>query len=162
MQAPDEEEMAAVCREVDALLQHDGTSLGMHHVEQAQAHIYTRLTQHRQDTQALAAQAAQHKPDLHAHEAKALLSSLSELEEHAARAEHSVGEITAEIRWLDMAKRNVSQSIVTLRRLQMLGASSYTNNDSKQHLPARAGMRRPTVPRGCIDLASAASAPRVL
>ncbi|KAL4402931.1 Vacuolar protein sorting-associated protein 53 [Malassezia pachydermatis] len=125
MQAPDEEEMAAVCREVDALLQHDGTSLGMHHVEQAQAHIYTRLTQHRQDTQALAAQAAQHKPDLHAHEAKALLSSLSELEEHAARAEHSVGEITAEIRWLDMAKRNVSQSIVTLRRLQMLVSSTF-------------------------------------
>lgn len=54
-----------------------------------------------------------------------LLAMLGSLEQHASGAEKSVGEITAEIRWLDTAKRNVGQSIVTLKRLQMLVRSTF-------------------------------------
>ena len=63
---------------------------------------------------------AQAERDRDAHDA-----TLARLETHASRAEASVGDITAEIRWLDTAKRNVAHSIVTLKRLQMLVNSTF-------------------------------------
>lgn len=112
-------------RQVDALLAgYDGDELSIAHVQRAQARIHTHLVHNRHDMRALASRNKLAAPDAHEQDAQALLTALADLEAHASRAEASVGEITAEIRWLDMAKRNVGLSIVTLRRLQMLVSSS--------------------------------------
>lgn len=113
--------MDSVAARVDALLAGgDGEALSMARVERAQARIHAQITHHRGETRRLLAETAHPTPNEHESDAQALLAALADLETHASRAEKSVGEITAEIRWLDMAKRNVGQSIVTLRRLQML------------------------------------------
>ena len=98
--------------------------LSIPHVQRAQSEIHAKLALNRQNTHALLATASHSVPDAHDQNAQELLTSLAHLEKHASRAEASVGEITAEIRWLDMAKRNVGLSIVTLRRLQMLVSST--------------------------------------
>lgn len=55
----------------------------------------------------------------------ALLARLARLQTHVRTAERYVGEITSDIRGLDIAKRNVATTIVALRRLQMLVSSVY-------------------------------------
>lgn len=117
--------MDSVAARVDALLAGgDGDGLSRAHVERAQARVHAQLTRHRDETRRLLSLTAHPLPNEHEHDAQALLAALADLETHASRAEKSVGEITAEIRWLDMAKRNVGHSIVTLRRLQMLVSST--------------------------------------
>ena len=117
--------MDSVAARVDALLAGgDGDGLSRAHVERAQARVHAQLTCHRDETRRLLSLTAHPLPNEHEHDAQALLAALADLEAHASRAEKSVGEITAEIRWLDMAKRNVGHSIVTLRRLQMLVSST--------------------------------------
>ncbi|WFD18657.1 Vacuolar protein sorting-associated protein 53 [Malassezia caprae] len=111
---------------VDRLLSEAG-GIEQAHLHSAQARIQAALAENRVRATELherlahgAAPAATHAPAAHA-----LLQALAQLEMHASRAEASVGEITADIRWLDMAKRHVAQSIVTLRRLQMLVRSTF-------------------------------------
>ena len=117
--------MDSVAARVDALLAGgDGDGLSRAHVERAQARVHAQLTRRRDETRRLLSLTAHPLPNEHEHDAQALLAALADLETHASRAEKSVGEITAEIRWLDMAKRNVGHSIVTLRRLQMLVSST--------------------------------------
>lgn len=117
--------MDSVAARVDALLAGgDGDGLSRAHVERAQARVHAQLTRHRDETRRLLSLTAHPLPNEHEHDAQALLAALADLETHASRAEKSVGEITAEIRWLDMAKRNVGHSIVALRRLQMLVSST--------------------------------------
>ena len=117
--------MDSVAARVDALLAGgDGDGLSRAHVERAQARVHAQLARRRDETRRLLSLTAHPLPNEHEHDAQALLAALADLETHASRAEKSVGEITAEIRWLDMAKRNVGHSIVTLRRLQMLVSST--------------------------------------
>ena len=117
--------MDSVAARVDALLAGgDGDGLSRAHVERAQARVHAQLTRRRDETRRLLSLTAHPLPNEHEHDAQALLAALADLETHASRAEKSVGEITAEIRWLDMAKRNVGHSIVALRRLQMLVSST--------------------------------------
>lgn len=111
---------------VDRLLAEAG-GIEQGHLQSAQARVHAALADNRARASELrerlahgAAPASGHEPAAHA-----LLQALTQLETHASRAEASVGEITADIRWLDMAKRHVAQSIVTLRRLQMLVRSTF-------------------------------------
>ena len=98
--------MDSVAARVDALLAGgDGDGLSRAHVERAQARVHAQLTRHRDETRRLLSLTAHPLPNEHEHDAQALLAALADLETHASRAEKSVGEITAEIRWLDMAKR---------------------------------------------------------
>ena len=115
-----------VAAHVDRLLAEAG-GIEQGHLQSAQARVHAALAENRAHATALrerlahgAAPSATHEPA-----ASALLQALATLETHASRAEASVGEITADIRWLDMAKRHVAQSIVTLRRLQMLVRSTF-------------------------------------
>ncbi|WFD22244.1 Vacuolar protein sorting-associated protein 53 [Malassezia equina] len=112
--------------QVDRLLTEAG-GIEQGHVQSAQARIQAALAENRERATQLRERLAQSAAPLAAQEpaAHALLEALDTLETHASRAEASVGEITADIRWLDMAKRHVAQSIVTLRRLQMLVRSTF-------------------------------------
>ncbi|PKI83582.1 Vps53p [Malassezia vespertilionis] len=115
--------------EVNALLTPEGPTLQVADVEGALEKVYTLFAENRAEAESLRAK-------LHANGSALLVSernttmqqlfaSLETLEQHTVRAESSVGEVTADIRWLDMAKRNVSLSIVTLKRLQMLVSSTF-------------------------------------
>ncbi|WFD32180.1 Vacuolar protein sorting-associated protein 53 [Malassezia sp. CBS 17886] len=110
--------------DIAALLQPRGGPLSVEDVESAQAHVHAQLD-------ALASQSAERRRSLREQgtppiAVDPLSQSLINLETHARAAEKSVGEITSELRRLDMAKRNVSLSIVTLRRLQMMVNSSFS------------------------------------
>lgn len=110
---------------VDRLLAEAG-GIDVEHLQRAQAHVHAALSENRGQAAALSERLAQGAAPINTQEpAHALLEALTTLETHASRAEASVGEITADIRWLDMAKRHVAQSIVTLRRLQMLVRSTF-------------------------------------
>ena len=54
--------------------------------------------------------------------AQDLLGQMSRIREKATESEAVVRNITKEIQVLDLAKRNLIQSMTTLKRLQMLGA----------------------------------------
>lgn len=119
-----------VAAEVDAQLAlAPGRAPDAADVERALASVHAKLAENRSAAAALqkrvASGGALHDTQQRDARLETLLATLGRLEEHATRAEGSVGEITAEIRWLDMAKRNVGQSIVTLKRLQMLVSSTF-------------------------------------
>ena len=114
-----------VCADVDALLSQSSV-LEVEDVLRAQAQVQLALSVNRETTAALLETCTEAPRSAESDAAApALLDALATLEAHASRAEESVGEITAEIRWLDTAKRNVGRSIVTLKRLQMLVSSTY-------------------------------------
>ena len=50
-----------------------------------------------------------------------LLSQLNRIREKASESEAIVREITKDIQILDLAKKNILQSVTTLKRFQMLG-----------------------------------------
>lgn len=54
-----------------------------------------------------------------------LFFKIKEIKEKATQSEQMVQEITQDIKSLDYAKRHLTTSITTLKRLQMLG--EYTN-----------------------------------
>lgn len=54
---------------------------------------------------------------------------MSRIREKATESEAVVRNITKEIQVLDLAKKNLIQSMTTLKRLQMLGAQSRHTND---------------------------------
>ncbi|WFC95630.1 Vacuolar protein sorting-associated protein 53 [Malassezia brasiliensis] len=114
---------------VDALLGlAPGTAPGAADLARARAALDAKMQANRDEAAALRtrlADGALHDAPTRAEAADTLFTTLARLETHAARAEASVGEITAEIRWLDTAKRNVALSIVTLKRLQMLVNSTF-------------------------------------
>lgn len=114
---------------VDALLGlAPGAAPGVADVERARAALDARIDANRQEAAQLRtrlADGALHDTAARAQAADTLFATLARLETHASRAEASVGDITAEIRWLDTAKRNVAHSIVTLKRLQMLVNSTF-------------------------------------
>lgn len=104
---------------VDARLR-ASAPLAVEDVESALADVHDALEAHRARIDARRADMAAHAP--HCPPApRELTAALDALEARAAAAAASVGDVTAEIRRLDMAKRHVAHSIVTLRRLQMLG-----------------------------------------
>ena len=119
----------AVGEAVDALLAlAPGAAPGAADIERALAAIHTKQDAHRREATELhgrLARGALHDAPQRSEALTTLLDTLARLETNASRAEASVGEITAEIRWLDMAKRNVAHSIVTLKRLQMLVSSTF-------------------------------------
>ena len=53
-----------------------------------------------------------------------LFFKIKEIKEKATQSEQMVQEITQDIKSLDYAKRHLTTSITTLKRLQMLGTSS--------------------------------------
>lgn len=55
---------------------------------------------------------------------QALYSEIQVIKEKARHAERTVQNITKDIKSLDCAKRNITQSVTVLRRLQMLGTAN--------------------------------------
>ena len=58
-----------------------------------------------------------------------LFFKIKEIKEKATQSEQMVQEITQDIKSLDYAKRHLTTSITTLKRLQMLGTSSSQHCD---------------------------------
>ena len=58
---------------------------------------------------------------------------MSRIREKATESEAVVRNITKEIQVLDLAKRNLIQSMTTLKRLQMLGASVTRLNTARSY-----------------------------
>ena len=119
-------EAADAAAAVDALLQEqDAHGVSIAGIERAHARLAARAAQAGAAAPAEPAPAEADEPPSASAQVSTLLDRLAALQEDARSAENNVGRITSEIRWLDAAKSNVSLSIVTLKRLQMLINSTF-------------------------------------